>query len=129
MAWRVRCDFDMILQTGPLYATATAARVPRRIGPCRNVGPVCGQMMVLERRKVRRLSLIDRYLARSIAVPLFGTLVLAAMLLVLDKMLRLFDFVASEGGPVSVVFKMLVNLIPEYAGLEIGRASCRERVL
>ena len=32
-----------------------------------------------------QLSLIDRYLARSIAVPLIGTLILAAMLLVLDK--------------------------------------------
>jgi lipopolysaccharide export system permease protein len=76
-------------------------------------------MMVLERRKVRRLSLIDRYLARSIAVPLFGTLVLAAMLLVLDKMLRLFDFVVTAGGPVSVVWKMLANLLPEYLALGI----------
>jgi lipopolysaccharide export system permease protein len=75
--------------------------------------------MVLERRKVRRLSLIDRYLARSIAVPLFGTLVLAAMLLVLDKMLRLFDFVVTAGGPVSVVWKMLANLLPEYLALGI----------
>ena len=31
------------------------------------------------------LALVDRYLARNIAVPLAGTLVLAAMLLVLDK--------------------------------------------
>ena len=76
-------------------------------------------MMVLERRKVRRLSLIDRYLAKSIAVPLFGTLVLAAMLLVLDKMLRLFDFVVNTGGPVSVVWKMLANLLPEYLALGI----------
>jgi lipopolysaccharide export system permease protein len=76
-------------------------------------------MMVLERRKVRRLSLIDRYLARSIAVPLFGTLILAAMLLVLDKMLRLFDFVVTAGGPVSVVWKMLANLLPEYFALGI----------
>ena len=49
------------------------------------------------------LSATDRYLARQIALPLLGTLVIAAMLLVLDKMLRLFDFVAAEGGPVSVV--------------------------
>jgi lipopolysaccharide export system permease protein len=41
------------------------------------------------------------------------------MLLVLDKMLRLFDFVASEGGPVSVVWKMLANMIPEYMSLGI----------
>ncbi len=66
-----------------------------------------------------RLSLIDRYLARSIAVPLLGTLILAAMLLVLDKMLRLFDFVVTAGGPVSVVWRMLANLLPEYFALGI----------
>ena len=44
---------------------------------------------------------------------------LAASLLVLDKMLRLFDFVATEGGPVGVVFKMLASLVPEYASLAI----------
>ena len=64
-------------------------------------------------------SLADRYLARLIAVPLIGTLIIAAMLLILDKMLRLFDFVAQEGGPVSVVWRMLANLIPEYLSLGI----------
>ena len=65
------------------------------------------------------MSLIDRYLAKSIAVPLLGTLILAAMLLVLDKMLRLFDFVVNAGGPVSVVWRMLANLLPEYFALGI----------
>lgn len=64
-------------------------------------------------------TLTDRYLARLIVVPLVGTLVLAAMLLLLDKMLRLFDFVVSEGGPVGVVWRMLANLIPEYLSLGI----------
>ncbi len=64
-------------------------------------------------------TLTDRYLARLIIVPLVGTLVLAAMLLLLDKMLRLFDFVVSEGGPVGVVWRMLANLIPEYLSLGI----------
>ncbi len=62
---------------------------------------------------------IDRYMARLIAVPLFSTLLIAAMLLVLDRMLRLFDFVATEGGPVGVVWRMLANLLPEYLGLGI----------
>lgn len=62
---------------------------------------------------------IDRYMARLVAVPLFSTLLIAAMLLVLDRMLRLFDFVATEGGPVSVVWRMLANLLPEYLGLGI----------
>ena len=65
------------------------------------------------------MQLVDRYLARNIAVPLIGTLVLAAMLLVLDKMLRLFDFVVTAGGPVSVVWRMLANLLPEYFSLGI----------
>ncbi|RHW18013.1 LPS export ABC transporter permease LptF [Sphingomonas gilva] len=65
------------------------------------------------------MSSIDRYMARLIAVPLFATLIISAMLLVLDRMLRLFDFVASEGGPVSVVWRMLANLLPEYLGLGV----------
>ena len=68
---------------------------------------------------MRNLSLIDRYIARTIAVPLLGTLVLAAMLLILEKMLRLFDFVVTAGGPVSVVWRMLANLLPEYLSLGI----------
>lgn len=65
------------------------------------------------------LTRFDRYLARLIAVPLLATLTISAMLLLLDKMLRLFDFVVTEGGPVSVVWKMLGNLIPEYLSLGI----------
>ncbi len=61
----------------------------------------------------------DRYIAKLVALPLLGTLVIAAMLLLLDKMLRLFDFVAAEGGPVSIVWRMLANLIPEYMSLGI----------
>ena len=68
---------------------------------------------------MKLLTSTDRYLAKLIALPLFSTLVIAAMLLVLEKMLRLFDFVAAEGGPVSVVWRMLANLIPEYLSLGI----------
>ena len=52
-------------------------------------------------------------------LPLLATLAIAASLLLLDKMLSLFDFVAAEGGPVSVVWRMLANLIPEYLSLGI----------
>ncbi len=62
---------------------------------------------------------IDRYILRLVVFPMLGVFALAASLLLLDKMLRLFDFVAVEGGPISVVFKMLGALIPEYASLAI----------
>jgi len=62
---------------------------------------------------------VDRYIFRLVLMPMLGVFALAASLLLLDKMLRLFDFVATEGGPVAVVFKMLASLIPEYASLAI----------
>ena len=52
-------------------------------------------------------------------LPLLATLAIAASLLLLEKMLNLFDFVAAEGGPVSVVWRMLANLVPEYLSLGI----------
>ncbi len=69
--------------------------------------------------KLFKLTALDRYMARLIAVPLLASLTIAAMLLVLDRMQRLFVFVATEGGPVSVVWRMLANLLPEYLGLGI----------
>jgi len=68
---------------------------------------------------LRFLTALDRYIFRLVVMPMLGVFVIAASLLVLDKMLRLFDFVAVQGGPVSVVFKMLANLLPEYASLAI----------
>ena len=65
------------------------------------------------------LPAIDRYIFRLVIVPMIGVFALAASLLVLDKMLRLLDFVAVEGGPIGVVFKMLATLLPEYASLAI----------
>ncbi|MEM1019358.1 MAG: LptF/LptG family permease [Pseudomonadota bacterium] len=62
---------------------------------------------------------IDRYLLRQILTPMLTTLAIAAMLLLLDKMLSLFDFVIKEGGPVSVVWRMLGNVAPQYLGLAI----------
>lgn len=65
------------------------------------------------------LTATDRYIARLVFLPLLSTLCIAAMLLLLDKMLRLFDFVAQEGGPVKIVWQMLANMLPEYLSLGI----------
>ncbi|MCR2832742.1 LPS export ABC transporter permease LptF [Parerythrobacter lacustris] len=62
---------------------------------------------------------IDRYILRLVLLPMAAVFAIAATLLLLDKMRRLFDFVAVEGGPVGIVFKMLGALIPEYASLAI----------
>ena len=62
-------------------------------------------------------SSIDLYFLRAIATPLWTTLVVAVMLLVLEQMLRLFDFVLNENGPAGLVWQMLLYLLPEYLGL------------
>ena len=67
----------------------------------------------------RFITAADRYIFRLTIVPMVGVFVLAASLLMLEQMLRLFEFVSAEGGPINVVFRMLMNLIPEYAGLSI----------
>lgn len=68
---------------------------------------------------MKYLTATDRYIFRLVLMPMLGIFALAASLLLLEKMLRLFDFVATEGGPVGVVFRMLLNLLPEYASLAI----------
>lgn len=62
---------------------------------------------------------VDLYVLKQVTTPLILTLVISAMLLLLERMLRLFDMVANLGGPVGVVFQMLGNLIPQYVGMSL----------
>lgn len=65
------------------------------------------------------MGLIDRYILRTVATPLILSLCVAAMLLLLEQMLRLFDFVLAEQGPIDVVWRMLANLLPHYLSLAL----------
>ena len=65
------------------------------------------------------MSLIDRYILRAVMTPLILALCVAGALLLLEQMLRLFDFVLAEQGPVTVVWRMLANLLPHYLGLAL----------
>ena len=65
------------------------------------------------------MGLIDRYILRTVATPLILALCVAGMLLLLEHMLRLFDFVLAEQGPVDVVWRMLANLVPHYLSLAL----------
>ena len=63
---------------------------------------------------------IDRYVGRLMVTPLASTLILSALLLILDRIGKLLDFVAEQGGAVSIVWRMLANLVPEYLSLGIS---------
>jgi len=65
------------------------------------------------------VSRIDRYLLSKTTVPFAATVAVAAMLLLLERMLRLFDFVINENGPVEIVWEMLAHLVPHYLGMAL----------
>jgi len=65
------------------------------------------------------MGLLDRYILRTVMTPLTLALIVAGMLLMIEHMLRLFDFVLAEQGPVDVVWRMLANLTPHYASLAL----------
>ncbi len=65
------------------------------------------------------MGLLDRYILRAVLTPLIIALCIAGMLMLLEHMLRLFDFVLAEQGPVDVVWRMLSNLVPHYLGLAL----------
>lgn len=65
------------------------------------------------------LQRLDLYILRRMLLPFGVTVVIAAMLLLLERMLRLFDFVINENGPSEVVWQMLAHLVPHYLGLAL----------
>jgi len=65
------------------------------------------------------VSRVDRYLLSKTLLPFGATVAVAAMLLLLERMLRLFDFVITENGPAEVVWQMLAHLVPHYLGLAL----------
>lgn len=62
---------------------------------------------------------VHLYIFRQVMTPLLVTLGIAALLLLLERMLRIFDFVINQGGPLSIVWRMLGNLVPHYLGLAL----------
>ncbi|MCJ9430576.1 LptF/LptG family permease [Kordiimonas marina] len=62
---------------------------------------------------------LDRYILKTAFVPMAMSLLVAALLLLLEQMLRLLDFVLNENGPVDVVWRMLAFLLPQYLSLAL----------
>ncbi len=65
------------------------------------------------------LNNLERYILKAALVPASISLFIAGLLLILEQMLRLLDFVLNENGPVDVVWKMLAYLIPHYLSLAL----------
>jgi lipopolysaccharide export system permease protein len=65
---------------------------------------------------------LDFYMLRALGGPL--AFVLGAILIaqLLERLLRLFDLVATTGAPVSSVFRMAAHLVPHYLGVALPAA-------
>lgn len=85
----------------------------------RGVSRAPARLVVLQGETPTPMGLIDRYILRAVATPLIISLCIAGMLLLLEQMLRLFDFVLAQQGPVDVVWRMLANLLPHYLSLAL----------
>ena len=65
------------------------------------------------------ISPLDRYLATCMVRPLAAVLGLAALLLLLERMVRLIDLVAAQHGSAAAIWRMLATLVPHYLGLAL----------
>jgi lipopolysaccharide export system permease protein len=62
---------------------------------------------------------IDRYLLSQIMPTLLVTLFIAAVILSMDRLMRLLDIAVGNGVSTLVVFQMLFNLVPQYIALAL----------
>jgi lipopolysaccharide export system permease protein len=62
---------------------------------------------------------IDLYVLRQTLKPLVIALVIALLVLLIERMLRLLDLVLGSQGPVKVVFEIMAYLVPNYISLAL----------
>jgi len=61
----------------------------------------------------------DFYILRRIFGPLLATVLIALLILLLERMLRLLDLAFNSSNAFSILFQMLGNLIPHYMGMAL----------
>lgn len=66
----------------------------------------------------------DRYIVWMMVPRMVAALAITLAALVLERLLRLFDFVTQQGASPGPVIDMAVNLLPHYLGLALPAAFC-----
>jgi len=72
--------------------------------------------------RLPRLQLIDRYVLKRVSWPLAAAIVIGMAALLLERLIRLLDLFANRGGPLTLILKMLGNLVPHYLAIAIPAA-------
>lgn len=68
------------------------------------------------------LQLIDRYVLKRVSWPLAAAILIGMAALLLERLIRLLDLFANRGGPLTLILKMLGNLVPHYLAIAIPAA-------
>lgn len=71
-----------------------------------------------------RLPTLDRYLFRQLVPPFIIALATMLIALLLERLLVLFNHLASAGSSVSTLIMLLTDLLPHYMGLALPAALC-----
>lgn len=66
----------------------------------------------------------DRYLIAQMAPRMFAALCVMLAALMIERLLRLLDFITGHGAGIGPVFGLILNLLPHYMGLALPAAFC-----
>ena len=69
-----------------------------------------------------RLSVIDRYMLKRVTWPLGAGILIGTAAQLLERLIGLLDLFANRGGPLTMILKMLANLMPQYLTITIPAA-------
>jgi lipopolysaccharide export system permease protein len=68
------------------------------------------------------MRLIDVYILRRVSMPLLAAVGIAMAALLMQRLIHLLDLFANRGSPLSIILKMLGNLVPFYLGIALPAA-------
>jgi lipopolysaccharide export system permease protein len=68
------------------------------------------------------MRLIDAYILRRVLMPLLAAVGIAMAALLMQRLIHLLDLFANRGSPLSIILKMLGNLVPFYLGIALPAA-------
>ena len=66
----------------------------------------------------------DRYLLKRMFPRMAAALIVTLVILLMERVLRLLDVVATQGAPLDLVISMALNLVPHYLGLTLPVTFC-----
>ncbi len=68
------------------------------------------------------MSRLDRYVLWETSKPLVLALVVVLSALLMERLLRILDLLANQGGPLMLALKLIASLVPQYLGLALPAA-------